>query len=594
MPPGSWRMDWRSMSNKAGVREDLPDVRGAFRLCVRWFGWIAFLSAIINILYLAGSLYMLQVYDRVLTSRSTATLVALSAIVLATYLFQAALDALRSRMLARIGARFDELLAPRAYRLAAHLPLRDPGQSQSASPVSDLDQIRGFLGGLGPTALFDLPFMPIFMLVAFMLHPWLGWMTVCGAVAIIGLTAATEIGSRAAAKAMAELSIKRQNLLETTRRNAEAIAALGMIGTFQRRYLATNERVVSHALRSVEITSGIGALAKAFRLGLQSAAVGLGAYLAIHGEISSGAIIAASILCSRALAPIETAIAHWKGFAAARHSYARLERHLTALPDETAPFPLPAPQSHLHIEDLIVAPAGDPKPIIKGVSLRLNAGDAVGVIGPTGSGKSTLARALVGVWKPVRGRVKLDGADFEQWGSQLSSHIGYLPQDIELFQGTVSENISRFAEDASPSLVLAAAFASSAHDMILDLPRGYETDIGIGGAALSGGQRQRIALARALYGNPFLVVLDEPNANLDGDGDEALTEAIRSVRERRGIVIIITHRPPGLQAVNLVAVMNEGRISSFGPRDTVMRGVARPGPRPASDIPSSRPEVAAA
>lgn len=582
------------MSTGVTGRTASLEVRAALWQCARWFGWIALFSAIINILYLAGSVYMLQVYDRVLSSRSTATLVALSLIVLATYLFQAGLDALRSRMLARLGARFDELLAPRAYQLVAELPLRDPRQSQAASPIRDIDQIRNFLGGLGPTALFDLPFLPIFMTVAFLLHPWLGWMTIFGAVVIVLLTAVTEFSSRNTTRVLVELSIQRQNLLESTRRNAEAITALGMLDTFRRRYLALSGRVVAQALRGTEVTGGISALAKAFRLALQSAAVGLGAYLAIHGEISSGSIIAASILCSRALAPIETAIAHWKGFIAARQGYARLQHYLELMPPAREPLLLPSPKAHLQAEDVVVMPPGTTTAILKNISFQLKAGDAIGIIGPTGSGKSTLARALVGAWKPARGRLRLDGADFDQWGGRLNQHVGYLPQDIELFDGTVAQNIARFAESASPTMVLAAAFAAGAHDTILNLPQGYETNIGEGGAALSGGQRQRIALARALYGAPFLVVLDEPNASLDGKGDEALSDAIRSVRERGGIAVIITHRPPGLTSVNLVAVLAEGRIASFGPRDAILQSLTPPTSRPHASVPATPVKAAAA
>ncbi|MCU4181140.1 type I secretion system permease/ATPase [Bosea sp. BH3] len=581
------------MSTSVTGRPGSTEVRAALWQCARWFGWIALFSAIINILYLAGSVYMLQVYDRVLASRSTATLVALSLIVLAIYLFQAGLDALRSRMLARLGAHFDELLSPRAYQLVAELPLRDPRQSQAVSPTRDIDQIRNFLGGLGPTALFDLPFLPIFVTVAFMLHPWLGWMTIFGAVVIVMLTAATEYSSRSSTRSLVELSVQRQNLLESTRRNAEAITALGMLDTFRRRYLALSERVVAQALRGTEVTGGIAALAKAFRLALQSAAVGLGAYLAIHGEISSGSIIAASILCSRALAPIETAITHWRGFVAARQGYARLQHYLELMPLAPEPLALPAPTAHLQAEDIVVVAPGTTSAILKSVSFQLKAGDAIGIIGPTGSGKSTLARALVGAWKPARGCLRLDGADFDQWGRRLNQHVGYLPQDIELFEGTVAQNIARFAENASPTMVLAAAFASGAHETILNLPQGYETNIGEGGAALSGGQRQRIALARALYGDPFLVVLDEPNANLDGKGDEALSDAIRSVRQRGGIAVIVTHRPPGLKSVNLVAVLSEGRIASIGPRDEVLQSLSPAIPRPPA-VPATTSVKAAA
>lgn len=565
-----------------------PEVGRAFAACTRWFGGVAIFSALVNVLYLTGSLYMLQVYDRVLTSRSVQTLVALSLIVLAAFLLQGVLDGLRTRMLARIGARFDELLAPRVYQVVAELPLKGVRGAEVVVPVRDLDQVRGFLSGLGPTALFDMPFMPIFLIVTFLLHPWLGWLTVCGAVVIVGLTLLTERRSQPPARALAEVSAHRHNLVETTRRNAEVVGALGMRPAFLARYSAISERHVTETLKASDVVSGLGAFAKVFRLMLQSASLGLGAYLAIRGEISAGVIIAASILTSRALAPIETAVAHWKGFVAARQSYRRLERSLALVPADEQRLPLPAPARHLVADDLVVGPPGQSKPVLIGVALRLTAGDAIGVIGPTGSGKSTLARALVGVWPSSKGTVRLDGAALDQWGDQLGRHVGYLPQDVELFDGTVAENIARFAPRPDSEAIIAAARAAAAHDLILELPKGYDTRIGEAGAALSGGQRQRVALARALYGDPFLVVLDEPNANLDNAGDEALNAAIRSVRARGGIAVVITHRPSGLAAVNLVAILKDGRISAAGPRDEILQTLVQPVPS-SSHSPMARP-----
>ena len=474
------------MSNSFQDGARSPEVRRAFVACRRWFGGVAVFSALVNILYLTGSLYMLQVYDRVLTSRSVPTLVALSAIVLAAFLLQGVLDGLRTRMLARIGARFDELLAPRVYQVVAELPLKGVRGSEVVAPVRDLDQVRGFLSGLGPTALFDMPFMPIFLIVTFLLHPWLGWLTVCGAVVIIGLTLQTERRSQPPARALAEVSGHRHNLVETTRRNAEVVGALGMRPAFLARYSAISERHVAETLKASDVVSGIGAFAKVFRLILQSASLGLGAYLAIKGEISAGVIIAASILTSRALAPIETAVSHWKGFVAARQSYRRLERSLALVPADEQRLPLPAPVRHLVADDLVVGPPGQPKPVLTGVALRLAAGDAIGIIGPTGSGKSTLARALVGVWPSHKGTVRLDGAALDQWGDQLGRHVGYLPQDVELFDGTVAENIARFAPRPDSEAVIAAARAAAAHDLILELPRGYDTRIGEAGAANAG------------------------------------------------------------------------------------------------------------
>lgn len=576
------------MSDPFQVGGRSPEVGAALRSCAGWLGGVALFSGLVNILYLTGSLYMLQVYDRVLTSRSVSTLVALSLIVLAAFLLQGTLDGLRTRMLARIGARFDETLARRVFQIVADLPLKGVRGAEVVAPVRDLDQVRGFLSGPGPTALFDMPFMPIFLCVTFLLHPWLGWLTAGGAIVIVALTLLTEWRSRQPARALAEIGTRRQNLVEAIRRNAESVAALGMRTSFQAHYAGLSERHVAETLRASNVVSGLGAFAKVFRMILQSASLGLGAFLAIRGEISAGSIIAASILTSRALAPIETAVSHWKSFTAARHGYRRLERSLMLVPPPEAHLSLPAPTRSLTADDIFVAPPGWPKPILTGIAFRLTAGDAVGIIGPTGSGKSSLARALVGVWPTLNGSVRLDGAALEHWGEQLGRHVGYLPQDVELFEGTVAENISRFVVGPDPAVVIAAARAAAAHEMILALPQGYDTRIGEAGAALSGGQRQRLALARALYGDPFMVVLDEPNANLDSDGDEALNAAIQSVRARGGVAAIVTHRPSGLAAVNLVMVMKEGRIASLGPRDVVLKNaiqrVPSGGSRPARAI----------
>ena len=428
------------MIDKIAADGHAADIGKVLRSYGRWFGAVALFSALVNVLYLTGSVYMMQVYDRVLVSRSIPTLVAISCIVLAAYLFQALLDALRTQMLARIGADLDRTLTPRIFEIVASLPLSHPQQARLAQPVRDLDHVRSFLGGLGPTALFDLPFLPLFMLVAFLLHPWLGLLTVVGGVVIVALTIVTDLRSRGPARRLAETGSERQDMIEATRRNAEVIAALGMQSSFLRRYLGVSDRFVAESLRTSDIATGIGAFAKVFRLALQSGAIGLGAYLVIENEMSAGSIIAASILISRALAPIETAVAHWKGFAAARQAYRRIRHNLLLHSAPATVFALPRPSRQLQLEDLVVAAPGQTMPILKGVSLRLQRGDALGIIGPTGSGKSTLARCLVGVWKPARGRIRLDGADFAQWGRYLGDHVGYLPQNVELLAG--NEKIS--------------------------------------------------------------------------------------------------------------------------------------------------------
>lgn len=557
------------------VASALASCRGAF-LAVGVF------SGLINLLMLSGSFYMLQVYDRVLSSRSVATLVGLSLLLLAAYALQGFLDAIRVRMLARIGARFDEQVSPSAFAAAQKLPLLGLRADQAMQPIRDLDQARGFLASLGPTALFDMPWMPLFFAGCFLLHPWLGWLAIGGGVVILLLTFLAEHGSREATSAQMASGLARHTLVEASRRNAEALTAMGMGGAFQAKWRDANLRHVRDWLAGADATSGIGAFAKVFRMVLQSAVLGLGAYLVMQGELSGGAMIAASIMTSRALAPIEIAVAHWKGFIAARQGIERLRKVLDAPAfldrDRTT---LPAPRRELSAGGLVVAAPGRQAPILQGVSLKLEAGQGLGIIGPSASGKSTLVRTLVGVWRPLKGEVRLDGAALEQWPTQeLGRHIGYLPQDIELFDGTIAENIARFEPEASDEAIVAAAQAAGAHDLILKLEKGYDTRIGEDGATLSGGQRQRVGLARALYGDPFLVILDEPNSNLDHDGDEALTVAVKGIRARGGIVIVVTHRQTAIAGVDQIAVMAEGRIQGFGPKEEILQKVIRRGGLP--------------
>jgi ATP-binding cassette subfamily C protein PrsD len=561
-----------SSSSDSIVAAALASCRGSFTV-------VGLFSGVINLLMLSGSLYMLQVYDRVLSSRSLQTLIGLSLLLLAAYALQGFLDGLRVRLLARIGARFDEQVSPAAFAAAQKLPLLGFKAEQALQPVRDLDQVRGFLASLGPTALLDMPWLPLFLAGAFILHPWLGWLVVAGGLVIVLLTFLTELKSREASKAQLMSAGARQAIAEASRRNAEALTAMGMGPSFQRKWRELNQRHVRDWLSASDATSGIGAFAKVFRMVLQSAVLGLGAYLAMKGEISGGAMIAASIMTSRALAPIEIAVAHWKGFVAARQGLKRLRQVLDspafADAQRTA---LPPPRRELTADSLIVAAPGKQAPILHGVSLALKAGQGLGIIGPSASGKSTLVRALVGVWRPLKGEVRLDGAALGHWEpSELGRHIGYLPQDIELFEGTVAQNIARFDPDAKDEAIVSAAQAAGAHELILRLEQGYDTRIGEAGMSLSGGQRQRIGLARALYGEPFLTVLDEPNSNLDHDGDEALTQAIRKVRERGGIVIVVTHRQTAIAGVDHVAMMAEGRIQAFGPKEEILQKVLRQG-----------------
>lgn len=564
----------------AAEQHDEPGTTAPARAALRRrfgdLGWVGLFSSAINLLMLTGSLYMLQVYDRVLTSRSVETLVVLSLLALAAFALQGGLDVLRARMLSRIGARIDEDLAPAAFRAATLLPLLGAAAAEALQPVRDADQLRNFLGGNGPAALFDMPFMPIFVAGCFLLHPLLGWCAVAGAAMIIGLTGLTEMFVRRRAGEANALGLKRQVFVDAARRHAEAIGAMGMGPAMSARWRLLSDTARSAAVSASDRLADLGGTARFFRMILQSAILGLGAYLAIRQEISGGAMIAASIMASRALAPIETAIANWRGFVAAREAYKRLNLSLPD-PGESVAVDLPAPSKSLQLEAASVVAPGRSEPILTNAGLRLVAGSGLAIIGPSGSGKSSLARALVGLWPLAMGEVRLDGAALGQWGRErLGPHIGYLPQDLALPDGTIAETIARFSANGSSEAVIRAARAAGAHELIVSLPDGYGTRIGDGGAFLSAGQRQRLGLARALYGDPFLVVLDEPNSNLDAEGDEALSRAIAGVRQRGGIAIIVTHRPSTLTSVDQVALVMDGTIKLVGAREDVLRQLSQP------------------
>jgi ATP-binding cassette subfamily C protein len=557
---------------------------------------VAIFSGIVNALVLTGSIYMIQVYDRVLSSRSVPTLVALTLIVLAAFSLQGILDTFRLRLLSRIGARVDEQLSPLAARAAIVLPLRGVKPGEAMQPIRDLDALRGFLASLGPTALLDMPFMILFLAACYILHPWLFWVALCGGTVIVALTLVTERRSLEPSRALVRSGTERGLMAEAGRRNAEAIRALGMSKAFSDRFRQSHSRHIADNLILTDAASGIGALAKVIRMMLQSGVLGLGAYLVLRGELSPGAMLAASVLTSRALAPIELAVAHWRGFVAARQGYARLKATLPLMVTQDRTLELPKPRKALKVTDLMLAAPGTQRLIVQGVSFELKAGQALGLIGPSGSGKSTLARGLVGIWPAARGAVMLDGARLDQWDElQLGRYLGYLPQDVDLFDGTIAENIARFDPVMTSEAVLAAARAAGAHELIVSFPEGYDTVIGEAGAALSGGQRQRIALARALYRDPFLVVLDEPNASLDQEGDEALTRAVQGVKERGGICVVITHRQSGLAAMDLIGAMAGGKLQGFGKKEEILAEVMRRGNvrpmRPASAGQASEPGV---
>ncbi|KMO42910.1 type I secretion protein [Methylobacterium tarhaniae] len=555
----------------AGASE-LGTALGRFRAS---FIGVGLVSGLVNVLCLTGSLFMLEVYDRVIPSRSVPTLVGLSVLALALFVFQGALETLRSRILARIGVALDAALSGRVFDVLVRAPIRSE-QPEGTMPVRDLDSVRAFLAGSGPCALFDLPWLPVYVAICFLFHPMIGVAALVGACVLALLTLCTEVATRRPARSATRHGAQRHILAETSRRNAEVIAALGMQARFNARWGAVNRDYMAAQTRVADVSAGFGTLSKLFRVALQSGVLALGAWLVIHNQATGGVIIASSILVSRALAPAELAIANWKSFVQARQSWARLTQALARHPADRVVHALPAPVASLAVENLFVAPPGAPRLVVQDVSFGLSAGQGLGIIGASASGKSSLVRALVGVWPAFRGAVRLDGAALDQWqGDALGRHLGFLPQEVELFAGTVAENISRFEPGADPALAIAAAKAAGVHELILRLPEGYDTQIGEGGAMLSAGQRQRLGLARALYRDPFLVVLDEPNSNLDGEGEAALTEAIQSVRRRGGICVVVAHRPSALSAVDTVLVMAGGRVQAIGPKDEIFKHVLR-------------------
>lgn len=549
------------------VRSELS---AALANCRSAFLAVGLFSGMLNLLMLAGSLYMLEVYDRVLPSRSLPTLVGISILLIILYCGQGFLDFVRARVLVRIGGALDEALGHRVYTSMLRLPLKARREGDSLQPMRDLDSVRGFLSGMGPTALFDLPWMPIYLIIIFMFHWVLGVTALFGAVVLIVLTVLAERLTRQPVSAATLSGNRRGGLIAAGTRNAEVVAAMGMAGGLASRWEGANLEFIADQRKVSDVAGSFGAVSKVLRMLLQSSMLGIGAWLVIEQEATAGVIIAASILSGRALAPVDLAIANWKGFVSARQGWQRLTRVLAAIPAETEPMLLPAPSANVVMQNAAIAAPGLQRLLVQDASFAMEAGHGLGIIGPSGSGKSTLVRALVGAWQPVSGRVKLDGADLDQWSSQeRGRHIGYLPQDVELFAGTVAENIARFEPEADPDAIIAAAKAAGAHELIVGFRQGYETEIGEHGEALSAGQRQRIALARALYRDPFLVVLDEPNSNLDMDGEQALIRAMLGVRERGGVVVIVAHRPNVLTAVDFVLAMNQGRIHDFGAKDEV-------------------------
>jgi ATP-binding cassette subfamily C protein len=572
----------KSRTNESRAASPVTDAFASFRAVLVP---LALTSGVINVLTLTGSIFMMQVYDRVLGSQSVPTLVGLSLLALGAYVFQGKLEILRNRILTLVGEKVDTQISATIHDVGLRTTLASPaGGVEAMQAVRDVEAIRTFVSGTGLVAALDFPWLPLYLLTTFLLHPWLGGLTVIGAVALMFLTWRTEVASREPMKRVFEAGNKRNQVFDASMRGAEAVAANGMGGHLAARAAESHAAFLRAQRDAAFITGRYASYARSARMLLQSCVLGLGAYLAIKGQISAGAIIAASILSARALAPIDQAIASWRPFVAARDGYRRLKTLTERTPAEAATFKLAAPNASLTAQSVTVVPPGAKRAVVADVSFQLKAGDAMGIIGGSGSGKSSLVRVLANAWKPVQGIVRIDGSTFDQWSrDEIGKSIGYLPQDFQLFEGTIAQNIGRFDPKATAEAVTAAAQAAGIDQYIRTELGGYDTPIGPGGTLLSAGQRQRVGLARALYGDPFLVILDEPNSNLDPDGELALQAAVKAVRARRGIVIVVTHREPILEAMNHMAVLRGGAVIAVGPVDEVRKKLAqlRPArPRP--------------
>ena len=534
-------------------------------------------SCLVNILMLTGPLFMLQVYDRVLASGSVPTLVALIIIVAVLYAYYGFLEFLRARLMVRLGRRVEETLRGRVFdAVTSHALRRTPGVG--SQPLNDLATIRQYLSGQGPFAFFDMPWMPFYLGIIFLMHWMLGVASLAAAATIFALAVWSERATRGPLQEATKSTVKAAIMTDEGRRNAEALYSLGMAGTMRRRWMEVHQTALDHQTIANDAGGMLGATSRVLRLFIQSGILALGAYLAILHEISPGAMIAASIIMSRALAPVEQAVANWQQFLGFRKARERLVQALKIVPRDKTMMKLPEPQGRLNVENLTVMLPGVEKPLLQGLTFNVEPGEGIGVIGPTGAGKSTLARALVGIIPPTHGAVRLDGATLDQRDvDELGSMIGYLPQDVQLFDGTAAQNISRFRPEANSDAIVAAAKLANVHDLIMRLPDGYNTQLGENGARLSTGQRQRVALARALYGEPKLMVLDEPNSALDAEGEAALDFAIRQAMARGAAVVVIAHRPSALAAIPKMMVLSDGKAAALGPRDEIMRKVmARP------------------
>lgn len=548
---------------------ELASVIGSFKHAFLYIGLFSF---IINLLMLVPSLYMLQVYDRVMMSRSNETLFMLTAIVVWLFLVMGLLEYVRSGLMIRLGSQLDAKLNRRLYGAMVDYALAKPGQA-TAQPMSDLTNVRQFLTGAGLFAFFDAPWMPIYIGVLFLFHPAFGWFAIGAGLILVVVAILNERSTKAPLAEANNLSIQSNQAVATQLRSVEVLHAMGMLGSLRERWLGKHLKFLERQSDASDQAAVWANLSKSLRLLFQSLILGLGAYLAVQNEITAGMLIAGSIIMGRALAPIDQMIGTWKQFGTARTSYGRIESLLAEFPEKKDPMSLPTPKGALAVESAYLFPPGSKQQSLTNVSFAINAGEVLGVIGPSAAGKSSLARALMGVWPLANGKVRLDGADLNHYNrNELGAHVGYLPQDVELFEGTIAENIARFGE-IDPDKVVQAAQLAGVHEMILHLPGGYNSPLGQGGIALSGGQRQRVGLARAMYGNPRFVVLDEPNSNLDDAGERALVQAVLNFKHMGTTVVLITHRPGILGVTDKILLLVEGQVRAFGLRDDVLRAL---------------------
>lgn len=555
-------------------QQDATDLQRALRACRGSFVSVGFFSMFVNILMLVPPMYMLQVYDRVLTTQSEETLLMLTLVVIFLFMVMGGLELVRSRMLVRVGNRLDTNINSRLYSAMFRRSVVTQGQ-QSAQPLSDLTSLRQFLTGNGLFAFFDAPWVPVYLGVLFLFHPWLGIFATCAGIVLLILAIANEKATKGLLAEANSEHIKAQDLANSNLRNAEVLHAMGMLPGIMGRWAEKHHEFLAKQSQASDRAGALTNTSKVLRLLFQSMILGLGAYLVLQAEMTAGMMIAGSIIMGRALAPIDQMIGSWKGFVSARGAYGRLNELLTQIPEENRRMSLPAPKGDLAVETVAAAPPGVRMATIRGINFDTPAGEHVGIIGPSAAGKSTLARVLLGIWPTQVGSVRLDGAEMMHYNrDELGPHVGYLPQDIELFNGTVSENIARFGE-VDPDKVVKAAKKAGVHEMILELPNGYDTYISSTSGALSGGQRQRVGLARALYGDPVFIVLDEPNSNLDEAGERHLSQAIQQLKQEGVTLFVISHRTSVLKNMDKLLVMKDGQVSMYGPRDEVLAQFAR-------------------